>query len=54
MTKLNDTQERVLQSVKAAFADTLPALQKMEEEIMEKPIVSGIALDKNQVRVVIS
>ena len=32
MTKLNDTQERVLQSVKAAFADTLPVLQKMEED----------------------
>ena len=32
MTKLNDTQERVLQAVKATFADTLPVLQKMEED----------------------
>ncbi len=32
MTKLNDTQERVLQAVKATFADTRPVLQKMEED----------------------
>lgn len=32
MTKLNDTQERILQGVKDTFADILPVLQKMEED----------------------
>ncbi len=39
---------------KSSFSDDIGTLITKEDEIMEKPIVSGIALDKNQARVSLS